>query len=731
MTEIQSRTIRTACGLCPCTCGLAVQVSNGTITRITPADFPDPNAKGACEKGLLAHRWANQRDRLRYPLKRTGKRGEGYWQRVSWDQALDEIATKFLNIAHAYGPHSIAWSIIDYPTLKQREYLRLLKLSRGTFIENWGFGDLAAPNADFVTLGNVFGAVYAAAVPDPKFAIVWGANPADTKPPLMRAIADSGKRGCKIVTIDPRFTATASQCDRHIGIRPGTDGALALAMINVILAKGLEDREFIIKNTVGPLLVRKDNGLFLKDHDSRKETAADNYLIWDENSCSARHCNTSPIKPALQGEYLVDGTVCRPAFQLLAEMVQNYPPENVSLLTDIPAETIEHLAMDYASLKPAALHRGYGLQRTFYGDLACRALHALTAVTGNLNLDFASCAHNFLLMLGGSYRGGDFNRIPIMGLYDAIANESPFAVKALCCAGHNLVNQMPDIHRITEKLFPQLELILTCDLFMNATARYSDYVLPAASFLESSDIVGFPSSFVQLQEKVMEPFHESRSDYWIARELGRRMGFGEQFAKSEEETIKELLAHVYSEEEGITLDALRKGPLAQRKRKLPLATSTGRIEFYVESLKHCGQELPVYIEPLESIRQEKAKRYPLSLITPHPRYRVNSSLANVPELRKFDPEPCLEMNPADAAARNIGPGDMVTVFNDLDRVKVNVNVTPGIQAGVVSLAQGWWPDDYAEGHHNGLTHAEINPVQESLLGPNAAYNDILVEVQKV
>jgi molybdopterin-containing oxidoreductase family molybdopterin binding subunit len=290
---------------------------------------------------------------------------------------------------------------------------------------------------------------------------------------------------------------------------------------------------------------------------------------------------------------------------------------------------------------------------------------------------------------------------------------------------------MPNANRIINKLFPQLELIFTCDLFMTATAKFSDYVLPAASFLESTDIVSFPSYFVQLQEKVIEPLHESKSDFWIAQELGRRMGFGDYFEKKEEESIKEVLASVYTEEEGVTLEKLKKGPVAQKTRKLPLKTPTKRIEFYVESLKQFGQELPVYLEPLESLRQDKAKKYSLSLLTPHPRYRIHSMLANVPELLKFDPEPRLEINPSDAKARNISDGSTVYVFNDRGRLKVKVKLTADIKPGVVSLDEGWWPEQYLEGHHNELTHEEINPVQQFILGPNAAYCDVLVEVSNI
>ena len=166
--------------------------------------------------------------------------------------------------------------------------------------------------------------------------------------------------------------------------------------------------------------------------------------------------------------------------------------------------------------------------------------------------------------------------------------------------------------------------------------------------------------------------------------------------------------------EGITLERLREGPALLEASDNPqqFFTPTGRIEFYVERLKQFGQELPIYLEPVESARSEKAKTYPLSLLTSHPRHRVHSSMANIASLLKQDPEPTLEINPADAEPRNISNGDVVSVFNDRGKVKLKAKLSPGIKPGVVNIDQGWWPEQYIEGHHNQLTHQMINTVQQ-------------------
>jgi molybdopterin-containing oxidoreductase family molybdopterin binding subunit len=209
------------------------------------------------------------------------------------------------------------------------------------------------------------------------------------------------------------------------------------------------------------------------------------------------------------------------------------------------------------------------------------------------------------------------------------------------------------------------------------------------------------------------------------------MGFEKYFDKSEEEYIAGILASGDLTTEKVTLEQLKAGPVQQRPAGKPhFRTPTGRVELYVEKLKPFGQELPIHLEPVESVRQAKAQRYGLSLLTPHHKYRVNSTLANVPELLKFDPEPVLDMHPVDAEVRGISEGDLVYVFNDRGQVKVKAKFDAGIKPGVVSLLQGLWPEQYEEGHHNRLTHESINQAQLAVLGPNAALCDVLVEVKK-
>ncbi len=731
---INKVTIRTVCGITDyLKCGLSVEVTDGVITKVRPADFPDPIDKGACEKGLKAYQMVYHPDRLRYPLKRTGERGGGKWQRISWDEALDDIVVRLQNLATQYGSTSIAWTAPILSNLTGGGYSRLISLTKGTEVDWWGCGDAAGPCADMATFGSPMGERYIRRIENPKFTIVWGYNPAVTVFPYMRRITRDREKGCKVVVIDPRFTETASHADEHVPIRPGTDGALALGMMHVILEQGLQDEQFIAENTVGPLLVRDDNGLFLRESDLEEGGSQQGFMVIDKITNKAQPCNTPGLTPALTGVHSISGIQCRPAYQLLADLVQQFTPEKVSQITEVPADVIKRLAIGYATQKPAAIYRGWGMQRSFYGDLSCRAINTLAAITGNINAKrpstFVLNAHSFL------FPDGPYTTIPLMSLYDAIIKGEPFPIKALWCTWHNFINQMPNTHRVIGELLPNLELLVVCDLFMTESAKYADYVLPAASFFECTDLcrADLQHPYLQLQQKVIEPLWESRSDFQIAAELGRRMGFGEYFNKTEEQYIEEILASGHPTMEGVSVERLKSGPVMAQPSDRPqqFGTPTGRIEFYVESIKQFGQELPVYIEPVESVRSEKARSYPLSLLSTHPNNRVHSTLAIVPGLLGKEPEPTLQINPVDAEPRNIVDGDVVRVFNDRGQLKVKAELSNGIKPGIINITEGWWPDQYIEGHLNQLTHDMINPVQQHILQPNAAFYDVLVEVEKV
>jgi molybdopterin-containing oxidoreductase family molybdopterin binding subunit len=726
----EEKVVRTVCGIVDgVRCGILAHVRNGVLVKVEPADFPDPRFRHICARALCSTQLVYHPDRLRHPLKRAGERGEGRWQRISWDEALDTIASRVTEIRNRYGNESLAWAI------EVMAYIRLASALEATMINPIGFGDAAGPCGDQTSYGTHYGHLYTIDFDTPGMCMMWGGNFAETTPFWWRRIRDARERGAKLVAIDPRFTTSASKADEHVSIRPGTDAALALAMINVILERGLVDDPFVTRYTVGPFLVRSDSGLFLRESDI-VPGGSNEYVIWDTQTGKPRAHNEDGVTPALMGVYHPGGTECRPSFQLLADLAGQYPLGRASEITEVPPETIERLAVEHTTRKPVAAYRGRGLQRTFHGDLSYRAIAALAAVTGNIDPRGYSEGYRRFLFNGGTILFGDRfpMPMPLLQAHEAIIAGQPYPIKGLWLAGHNFMNQTPDNNKVMRELVPRLEFIVVADMFMNASAQYADVVLPTCSFFEHLDLVtpiDVLSPYVQLQPKVIEPLYESKSDRDIVNELGSRMGLGEEFGLSAELYIERVLSSGHPSMEGITLEKLEEGPVEVAPYDVTgFRTPSGRIEFYSEGMKQFGQELPAYIEPLESARRPLADKYPLSYLSTHTKYGNHSLLANVAWMRELDPEPLLEMNPVDAEQRDIRDGDMVVVVNDRGRASVKANVHKGIRPGVVNINEGWWHHHFADGSHQALTHATVNPAQAAVFEPNSAMYDNLVEVRK-
>jgi len=743
MTDTEERVVRTAC---PAHCGLdacaiLAHVRDGRVVKLEPADFPNPRLRRICLRGLASIQLLYHPDRLQYPLKRVGRRGEGKWQRISWGEALDTIADRLGETARRYGPKSVGF-VLGGPgtgTVKFGAYTRFASLFQGTRVSTWGYGDAAGPCATAAMFGSHSPRPFLASFDKPKLNIAWGTNPGEAKPFMMRDLLDDKEKGIKLVVIDPVFTTTASKADEYLGIRPGTDAALALGMMNVIINDGLQDEDFIRAHTVGSLLVRSDNGRFLRESDV-VSGGADKYMVWDARASQAQPSDTAEVSPPLSGVYQVNGIECQPAFQLLTELIAQYPPETASEITDVPADTIRRLARAYATNKPANIHTNNGLGRTYHGDLTFRAVCTLAALTGNITLP-GPAGHRSLVLNWAPFLKADpqtsYSRMGVMNMYQAILTGKPYPIKAVWFAFVNFINQCADSHKIISKLIPRLDFIIDAELFMNPTAQYADIVLPVCTFLEFSDLVLGPSPYLQLQQKVIEPLYESRSDVNILTELAKRMGFRSYFDKTEEEFIDLLLASGHPSVGGITVAMLKEGPAETKiPPTIPSAearfqTPSTKIEFYVEKLKPLGEELPLYKEPVESGRTPLAEKYPLVFVQVHSKFRHHSSYANIPWLLELNPEPVVDINPADAESRGIKDGDWVIVFNDRGKAKLKAKLNEGIKPGVVNINEGWWFNQFGEGGFNTLTHNMINPAQDAIYEPNMAMNDVLVEVKRV
>ena len=743
-----TKTVRTVCPAhCGIdACGVLAHIAGDRVVKVEPAEFPDPRYRRICLRGLSSLDVTYHPDRLRYPMRRVGQRGEGKFERISWDEALDTIAAKFKEIGAKYGWTAIGW-VLGGPgagTTKFGAYLRLASLTQSTRVSAWGYGDAGLPCGSRVIFGTqfpyglLFGSLLAGTA-RPDIIIVWGSNPGESQPlNLMRPIMDAKEKGALLAVIDPRFTVTASKADQYIGVRPGTDTALALGLLQVIFAKGFQNEAFIVKYSVGPYLVRSDTGKYLRGKDLG--LAAENeYIIWDRISGSAKERTTDNIQPALSGSYIVNGIECKPAFQLLQDLAAEYPPQRVAEITGVSTDLVVKLAVRIGTAKSTLFVPHMGLTRTYHGDISLRALATVAAVTGNIQATFKGghlpAVLNWKPFLHADTARPSYSRLGILQLYDAVIHARPYPIKAVWFSFINFLNQCANSRKIAAEMFPKLDFIVDTELFMTPTARYADIVLPVCSYLEFSDLIAHPYPFVQLQQKVIEPLYESKSDVDIAAGLAERLGFGKYFAGGQDGFIDLILDSRNDSLNGITREKLKEGamplgfvPEMEQEFDIPFSTASGKIEIYSENLWAEGQALPVFLEPFETPLKPETGKYPLAFIQGHSRFRTHSMFANVSSLLAMNPEPVVEINPQDAAMRNIRNDDVVTVFNDRARTTLKARITEGVGPGVVNICQGWWIDQFREGSVNHLTHDVINPVQEKIYEPNMHMNDVAVEV---
>ncbi len=524
---------RTVCML-PCgeQCGIMAHVKNGVVTKVEPADFPEPGHRYVCRKGLCTPKIVYHPDRLKYPLKRAGERGEGKWERISWDEALDTIAGRLKDIGAKYGPESVAMLSGGLSPPNGGMFLgqRFASASGATWVTPHAIGLAGQQCADLPSYGTRWTIPYHEDHKDPRLLVFWGSNSVATFPwKYRRRFRPAREKGAKMVVISPLFTPTAAKADEWIPIRPGTDAALALGMTNVIVNEGLCDEAFLIDHTVGPFLVRGDNGLFLREEHIPSGDSTSKQIVWDTKTKKPQTYDTPGVAPALRGSYKVDGIECKPVFQLLVELVEQYPLVKVSGITEVAPDTVRRLALDYATLKPVVCDRGIGIQRSYYGDLTYRAINILAAVTGNICIDrpeadpFSVVNWEPLFFPGGRM----YKRISSFQFYENHRTGKPYPIKALWVSSHNPANSHPNRNNFIE-LMRSMEIIVVVDLFMTATAEYADIVLPGCTNFECTNI-SFPWTalwggghpYFQMQPKLVEPLYESKSDLEILTELAR------------------------------------------------------------------------------------------------------------------------------------------------------------------------------------------------------------------
>ncbi len=752
IVEVQGDTmiIRAACPghNCGGRCLLKLHVRDGMITRIETDDRPtdtleDPQLR-ACIRGRSYRRRQYHPDRLKYPMKRVGERGEGRFERISWDEALDILSSEILRVREKYGNEAI---LVPYGT---GSYNQINGRQTAARLMNLMGGSLGYYNSySWACISRATPYVYGTSVTgnqrqdwvNSKYIIMWGWNPAEMRDGTNSEffIKKARENGAKVVCIDPRMSMSAvALADEWIPIRPGTDVAMMSAMAYTIISENLHDKDFIEKYCVGFDKSQMPEGC-------ENEESYIDYILGTRDGI--------PKTPKWAEE------IC-----------------------SVEAATIRRIAREYATQKPSVLYQGYGMQRRAYGEQVVIAGCVLPAITGNVGIP-GGWAGGLALQAndGGPFwnvfptgRNPVSASIPVFLWTEAILRGTEMGseeglrgtdklksnIKLIWNVASNiLINQHADTNRSAKILKDHslVEFIAVQDQFMTPSAKFADLILPVCTQLETwglQDGWKYGDEMI-LGPKVNEPPFETKSDYQICAELADKFGVREEFTQNRSErdwiewavgryknsrfpdvkdldTMVEENTGVYSKpvtNPAVAFAGFRKDPAAN-----PLNTPSGKIEIFSKTLFDMEKPetipaVPKYIQEWESPFGEEAKQFPLQALGHHYMARVHSTHDGIDWLEEAFPQRVF-INPIDAEKRGIRDGDEILVYNDRGKIMIPCRVTPKIMPGVVNIPQGaWWTPD-----KNGVDHrGNINVLTSHRWTPLAfgnAQHTIMVEVEK-
>lgn len=717
--EGQTRT-PTFCALCVSRCGATAVTVDGRFTALEP-DPSHPTGRALCVKGKAAPAIVAHADRLLHPLRRTAPKGaeDPGWEQITWDEALDTVAARLGAIAGESGPESVVFGSASPSTSALSDSVDwIIRLRRAFGSPNFTNAmELCGWGRYFASMFTFGAPVPGAYMPDLERAgciLYWGYNPSTARLVHATATVEARRRGAKLVTVDPRRAGLSSNADHWLRVRPGTDAALAIAMVGVLLERGWYDEAFVRRWTNAPLLVRTDTGRLLRGEDGA-------YLAWDAASGGPVACaGADPATLALDGEYTVDGVACRPVLAVLAAHCRSMTPRDAEEITGVPAAEIERVAETLWTSRPVAFYTWSGLEQHSGTTQTIRAINVLYGLLGDLdapggNVLFTPVPTN---PIDGADLLSDAQRAKALGLQERPLGPARFEfttgadlytaaldgrARALVNFGANLVMAHGDSARGRDAL-AALDFMVHADTFLSPTADLADIVLPVATPFEVEGLrVGFEVSqeaqaTVQLRRPVQPPAGESRSDVQIVFALAERLGLGEHFWDGD---IDAAWRHQL-EPSGVTLEQLREQPGGVR---LPLTTAhrkyeaggfrtpSGRIELLSETLADHGQPgLPTFVEPAISPRSrpDLAARYPLVLTCAKSVRFAESQHRQIATLRQAQPDPQVELHPDAAEARAIAAGDWVRILTPDGTVRARARLNPTLDPGVVCGQHGWW-----------------------------------------
>jgi len=679
---IDRKTVQLACPHdCPDTCALDVTVENGVAVEVKGGDMPF-TAGTLCTKVSRYLERTYHPERLLHPLKRVGRKGEGRFERISWDDALAGIAARLQAIAAVDPQRIVPYSYAGTMGMVQGEAMasRFFHTLGASFLDRT-ICATAGGEALIATLGTRDGTDMEQ-FQNAKLIVFWGTNAIASNLHLWSRAQEAKRNGAKLIAIDPYRSLTAEKCHQHIALMPGTDGALALGVMHVLLHEGWIDRDYIERYTLG--------------------------------------------------------------FEALAARAREFDPQRVAEICGIAADEIEQFARDYWQTRPAAIRLNYGMQRAAGGGNAVRAVACLPALAGHWR-DAAggvllSTSGNYPVDAARLYRpellAGRKPRTINMSTigHDLLHADPP--IDALIVYNSNPVAVAPQSSAVAAGFGREDLFTVVLEQFQTDTADFADFVLPATTQLEHIDVhKSYGHLYLLANNPAIEPLGEALPNSEIFRRLAEMMGYDDPALR---ESDDELAAQAFAPTgptakfdwprlrqagwERLDLPT-RHAPFAEGR----FPTPSGKCEFYSEALRGLGTDpLPAYVAPNEGPTSNPAlaARFPLAMISPPARNFLNSTFVNVTSLRSTEGEPTLEIHPDDAAARGIRDGDTVRVFNERGSIMLRGSVSDRARRGCVVALSIWWKKLAADGRNaNELTSQALTDI-----GRAPTFYDCLVEV---
>lgn len=762
-------------GNCAGGCALKIKVRDGFVVQTEMGEQAQSAFNRICPKGLSHAQRTYSPQRIRYPMRQSGGKGSGVWERISWDEAIEEITSKWKQYQAESGNSSIVFSTATGVLSVNKDiYGYLQKLMGGSSTAICYDGAGLSILQKMIGYGLFGSGNNPGCERDSKVVFLVGANAHLALLNSWHFLQEARAAGAKLIHIDPVRTLTSQQCDQFVPIAPGTDAALFLAMTKYCIEQGWADEDYLGKNTVAPFLIHEDTGYYVRmsdlgleplvgdpDPTTGEETLVDAIMVWDSETGKPAVADTVE-HPQLTGAFEQNGIKMRPVYQGLLDHLDEWSLERASEICDIPVDTIAEMARMFAQDGPSTVYMGFGIDHYNGGHKTYQAIITFLAVTGQFGtsgsgLSGVSSGSNVYfsnpnLSVANAQTGPVVGTVKLASVKEQGAiGDIPLDIRSIFFYGHNYISNVTERLKAIECL-KSIDLVVVADIAMNDTTEYADIVLPVCGWMETQDIYsGGPVPIMKLQERAIEPLYESKNDFEIGCLLAERMGFGDKVSWGHEEYLAAFFDNALCGSLGYTLEQLKKEKtlalLPQTDGRYPhgangvFPTETGKLQFYLEKysrgvgfegmdngdeVNEADEQFATFMPPHEAWRENPLiEKYPLQFMSMRNRFTTHSQFYDVAWFREIMPEPILKLNPDDAAARGISAGDTIRAYNDRGYVVLKAEIDAGLRPGVTVYPKGWQASQFIDGHVSNLTSSYTIPSMY-----NNYYFDTLCEVER-